>query len=172
MPRLSAEEALHSRHLPQAVDPLGRNSPAGRTRFSWNSSLRAVAPGSLQDRSTLCRAQTANGTAAGTAAPIVECFRTVPSRCDRPELETARAVPGSAKTFVRIKWRVRYQRKQQAVRQSKELNKRVGNSLSAHLHKNLLRRFPYFFNSLTWLWKGAVTSTPVGSHRLSSEKAA
>lgn len=25
MPRLSAEEALYSRHLPQAVDPLGRN---------------------------------------------------------------------------------------------------------------------------------------------------
>src|SRR5580765_1347394 len=149
MPRLSAEEALHSRHLPQAVDPLGRNSPAGRTRFSWNSSLRAVAPGSLQDRSTLCRAQTANGTAAGTAAPIVECFRTVPVGRDRPELETARAVPGSAKTFARIKWRVRYQRKQQVVQ---ELHQRTERPAPKTHSKEVPPISGGFFNSLLCLW--------------------
>ena len=55
------------------------------------------------------------GTAAATAAPIVECFRTVPVGSYCPELETAGAVPGATLPFARSESRVKargHERKQ------------------------------------------------------------
>src|SRR5712691_6036785 len=93
VPRLSPENAVHAGSLSQALRALARTGSAGGTRAGRNNSLRAVAAGSLQDRSSVCRAQAAHASGASTTTQSLECRRAVLIGRYRPEPKTASAIP-------------------------------------------------------------------------------
>ena len=93
--RLQAKSTVHHRDLSADCDPRARTGAATSPRTDDSSGIRCGAMPTSESRSTVCRAQEPDRTAACAAAKTEVRSRAVLSRCHSPKPQTTGSVPES-----------------------------------------------------------------------------